>query len=103
VQTVDPYQIGEVKAALEKAVAEPGVSVIIAAAPCYLVSRREEGMPFERRPVRVDEEKCTGCLVCINDFGCPALQVQDGVVTIDQITCVQCGVCVEVCRGGAIS
>jgi NAD-dependent dihydropyrimidine dehydrogenase PreA subunit len=25
------------------------------------------------------------------------------VVTIDQITCVQCGVCVEVCRGGAIS
>jgi indolepyruvate ferredoxin oxidoreductase alpha subunit len=103
VQTVDPYQLGEVKAALEKAVAEPGVSVIIAAAPCYLFSRREEVTPFERRPVRVDEEKCTGCLVCINDFGCPALQVQDGVVTIDQITCVQCGVCVEVCRGGAIS
>ena len=103
VQTVDPYQIGEVKEALEKAVAEPGVSVIIAAAPCYLLSRREEVTPFERRPVRVDEEKCTGCLVCVNDFGCPALQVQDGVVTIDQITCVQCGVCVEVCSGGAIS
>jgi indolepyruvate ferredoxin oxidoreductase alpha subunit len=103
VQTVDPYQLEEVNVALEKALAEPGVSVIIAAAPCYLLSRREDLTPFERRPVRVNEEECTGCLVCVNDFGCPALQVQDGVVTIDQITCVQCGVCVEVCSGGAIS
>jgi len=102
VDTVNPYDIGEVKEALEKAVVEPGVSVIISSAPCYLLSRRAGETPFERRHVRIDEERCTGCMVCINDFGCPALQVQDGLVAVDEITCVECGMCVEVCPRGAI-
>lgn len=102
VHTVDPYAIGAVKEALEKAVAEPGVSVVIASGPCYLLSRRAGEMPFAPRQVQVDGEMCTGCMVCINDFGCPALQVQDGVVTVDEVTCVQCGVCADVCPGGAI-
>jgi indolepyruvate ferredoxin oxidoreductase alpha subunit len=102
VQRVDPYKIGEVKEALEKAVAEPGVSVVISSGPCYLLAGREGEAPFERRHVRVDKERCNACMVCINDFGCPALQVQDGVATIDEITCVQCGMCVEVCHRGAI-
>lgn len=102
VQRVDPYKIGEVKEALEKAVAEPGVSVIISSGPCYLLSQRTEETPFERLHVQVDEERCTCCMVCINNFGCPALQVRDGVVVIDEVTCVQCGMCVEVCPRGAI-
>ncbi|MGB5933669.1 MAG: thiamine pyrophosphate-dependent enzyme, partial [Anaerolineae bacterium] len=102
VDKVDPHKIGEVKEALEKAVAEPGVSVIVSSAPCYLLSRRAGERPFEQRHVRIDEERCTGCMICVNDFGCPALQVQDDLVTVDEITCVECGMCVEVCPGGAI-
>ncbi len=102
VHTVAPYAIGTVQEALKRAVAEPGVSVVIASAPCYLLSQRAGETPFEPRHVQVDSETCTGCMVCINDFGCPALRVQDGVVRVDEITCVQCGVCVDVCPGGAI-
>jgi len=102
VESIDPYEIGEVKGALERAVAEPGISVIVSSAPCYLLSQRAGETPFKQHCVRVDEERCTGCMVCINDFGCPALRAQNGLVTVDEITCVGCGMCVEVCPREAI-
>ena len=102
VQSVDPYKIVEVKEALHKALTEPGVSVVVASSPCYLQSQRQDAVWFEQRLVQVDQDACTSCMVCINDFGCPALQLQDGVVAVDDVTCVRCGVCVDVCPAGAI-
>lgn len=99
---VDPYKINEVMEALEKAVADPGVSVIISSAPCYLMSQRVGMRLFEKRLVKVDDDRCTGCMLCINDFGCPSLQLHRGIVKINEISCVQCGMCVDVCPQGAI-
>lgn len=57
---------------------------------------------FRNKMVYVNEDKCTGCLVCINDFGCPSMSVVGKRVRVDQLTCVKCGYCADVCPTGAI-
>jgi NAD-dependent dihydropyrimidine dehydrogenase PreA subunit len=47
--------------------------------------------------MRVDEDKCTGCLECV-DY-CPVGAIKEaggGIVTIDQEECVECGCCLRV-------
>jgi len=101
-QVVNPYDIPQVKEALEKAVKEKGVSVVVATEPCYLVSRRTGDFGFTPRKVVLDEDLCNGCKICITYFGCPSIHFSDGKATIDYGTCVECGMCVEVCQIGAI-
>jgi NADPH-dependent glutamate synthase beta subunit-like oxidoreductase len=74
----------------------------------------------------VDYNKCTGCRICVQEcptsaidmpavgaciacgfclkrFECPSLlKGQDGRVKIDRLTCVDCGLCVQVCGQGGI-
>ena len=46
---------------------------------------------------------CTGCGYCLKRFECPSLlRGEDGRVTIDRLTCVDCGLCIQVCAHGAI-
>ncbi len=46
---------------------------------------------------------CIGCGYCIKRFECPSMIMgEDGRVRIDRITCVDCGLCLEVCAQGAI-
>jgi indolepyruvate ferredoxin oxidoreductase alpha subunit len=83
------------------------------------ISRTEDGYI-------IDYNKCTGCRVCAQEcptsaidmpavgaciacgyclkrFECPSLiKGEDGRVTIDRLTCVDCGLCIEVCGQGAI-
>ena len=102
-RVVNPYDISEVKEALEKAVKEKGVSVIVATMPCYLQARRTGELGFTPRKVVLDEAQCNGCKICVTFFGCPAIHFSDGKATIDYGTCVECGMCVEVCQRGAIT
>ena len=75
---------------------------------------------------RIDETKCTGCRICEAEcprsaismpqtgvciacgycttwFECPSLKLgPDGLVEIDRRTCIDCGMCVQVCAQGAI-
>src|SRR5208282_4586561 len=46
---------------------------------------------------RIDSGKCTAW------FECPSLKAgPDGLVDIDRRTCIDCGVCIQVCAQGAI-
>jgi indolepyruvate ferredoxin oxidoreductase alpha subunit len=46
---------------------------------------------------------CIGCGYCLKRFECPSLiRGEDGRVRIDRITCVNCGLCLQVCGQGAI-
>lgn len=46
---------------------------------------------------------CIGCGYCLKRFECPSLiKGEDGRIIIDRLTCVDCGLCVEVCAHGAI-
>ncbi len=102
-RVVNPYDIPEVMEALNKATKEKGVSVIIASSPCYLLARRTGDICFTPRKVSLDPDRCDGCKICIDYFGCPAIRFADGKATIDQATCVECGMCVYVCKRGAIT
>ena len=101
-RVVNPYDIAEVTGALNQAVREKGVSVIVASAPCYLLAKRTGESPFIARKVYVDGDLCNGCKICIEYFGCPAIHFGGGKAIIDQVACVECGMCVEVCPIGAI-
>jgi len=46
---------------------------------------------------------CIGCEYCLKRFECPSLiKGDDGRIIIDRLTCVDCGLCVEVCGHQAI-
>jgi len=46
---------------------------------------------------------CIACGFCLKRFECPSMiQGEDGRVKIDRLTCVDCGLCTEVCGQGGI-
>ena len=98
----NPYDIASVKTALEAAILEPGVSVVLSQAPCLLRLSKSDKLPYTPRKVSIDAERCNGCKICINNFGCPALHYENDKVTLDELTCVECGMCADVCKRGAI-
>lgn len=96
VHVVDPNLFRPTEKALRTATEHEGVSVIIARAPCALLTR-EHPDPFS-----VDEAACTACGMCIR-LGCPAIsRSADSRASIDTEQCVGCRQCVQVCRYGAI-
>ena len=105
VHKVDPLDVQGTYKVLEEAINEDGVSLVIATRPCFLHNSRKEAGLSKRVEVKVEESKCNGCMICINDFGCPALVYdrEEKKVHIEPLTCVKCGICIEVCRRGAIS
>jgi len=104
-RVVNPYNIKQCREALEAAVKEEGPSLIVSSMPCYLLSTRRGQKVFEPREVGVDPERCNGCMICINDFGCPAISInkEQEKVSIDPMICVGCALCADVCKRGAIS
>jgi len=97
VDTVDPYDLVSLTAALGDAKDRPGVKVIIARQPCVIMARRA-GM--KRPRFQVDREVCTRCGLCVG-FGCPAIERVDELAFINDL-CSGCGVCMQVCPSGAI-
>ncbi|NMC54534.1 MAG: 4Fe-4S binding protein [Chloroflexi bacterium] len=56
--------------------------------------------------VRIDEEKCSGCGLCVKVCKGAPLTMRDGKPTVDQTRlfgCIACGKCVVVCPEDAIS
>lgn len=96
VRVVNPNLLKPTRTALDAAIAYPGVSVVIAKAPCALLSKEEVD------PFAVDDESCTACGECIR-LGCPAISREaDMKAVIDGALCVGCRQCVQVCAYGAI-
>jgi indolepyruvate ferredoxin oxidoreductase alpha subunit len=96
VRTINPYGVKNARAVVKEALEYDGPAVIISKAPCVLLKTRAvPGTPLE-----VDQDKCTGCKVCIS-IGCPALEFKDEKALINNV-CVGCSVCAELCPAGAI-
>jgi len=52
--------------------------------------------------IYVDEELCTGCGVCLDVCKQGALSIEGGTASIDEALCTSCGRCIEACVMGAI-
>jgi len=90
---------------LEEAVKAKGVRVFISRHVCSLIEVSQLRKQQITLPVvKIDQEKCTGCLVCVNQFGCPAIMfdADNKKAYIDQSTCRRCETCIEVCPSKAI-
>ena len=103
---VDPYSLEEMTRALKEAdkfcrSKEGGVAAIITRHPCLM----DLGLERKKRTERVEiSDDCIGCRVCIDDFECPAVEVdpETGLARINQTICSACGVCIQVCPQSAI-
>ena len=53
--------------------------------------------------VQINQEKCTGCGLCVEICPVEAISMEDDKAKIDAEKCVDCGQCVEECPNEAIS
>jgi len=53
--------------------------------------------------VQINQEKCTGCGLCVEVCPVEAISMEDDKAKIDAEKCVDCGQCVEECPNEAIS
>ena len=93
--TIDAKDYGAIQDAIKTEVATPGLGVIVAQAPCALLVREKSGT------VLVDDERCNLCGLCFA-VGCPSIVPEEDTVSIMD-SCTGCGLCVEVCKRGALS
>ncbi|WP_296359879.1 [Fe-Fe] hydrogenase large subunit C-terminal domain-containing protein [uncultured Acidaminococcus sp.] len=53
--------------------------------------------------VRVEEDRCTGCLLCVKKCLVQAIRVRDGKAVIISDRCIDCGECIRCCPTRAIA
>ncbi len=90
---------------IEETIEYDGVSVLISEGPCALYNdrlKRKRGEPII--PNEVDDENCSSIYACINDFYCPAIEVDPETKhsVIHQDLCDGCMVCAKLCPIDAI-
>ena len=108
VTVADPFNLQDTKQKLLAMLQDPvvGAKVLILQKKCALLRLKEEKPPYR---MQIDTQKCLGedcgCnRYCTRVFKCPGLvwEQSAGKARIDDVICVGCGVCGEVCPQGAI-
>ena len=94
----NPLYLEDAVAAAKEAIDFNGPSAIIFESPCTKLLKPDA-------PVQHDPEVCTGCKVCVAALGCPALSwdAEAGHPVVDASLCVGCGLCTDLCKGGALT
>jgi len=66
-----------------------------------LVNRLGAKLRFTRR-IRVERNRCTGCNICARNCMTGSIKMVDRIAVVDQLSCMSCHECVDVCDWGAI-
>lgn len=97
VYEVNAFDLPLLEETIKREVNREEVSVIITKSPCVLL--KSNVFPDKCVPVT---ENCKKCGMCLKP-GCPALtKNEDGTISIDETMCNACGLCMQICKFGAI-
>ncbi|MBN1277139.1 MAG: indolepyruvate ferredoxin oxidoreductase subunit alpha [Deltaproteobacteria bacterium] len=103
----DPYDMTGTARKIYEFMKVNGPRVIIMRRKCALVQGREGAFPYN---MHVEQDKCLGedcgCgRFCTRIFRCPGLiwDEETEKARIDEVICVGCGICADICPQGAIS
>lgn len=96
IRVVDPNNLAETERVLKEELAADCPSVVICRRPCVLLKYVKHDPPYS-----IDHAKCTGCKSCMK-IGCPCISITDKKASIDATLCNGCGLCIQMCRFGAI-
>jgi len=107
VEIRDPFDVEETRRTINELMDDPeGVKVLILRQACALSPQRKYVKNYS---MKVDEELCLGeecgCgRFCTRIFRCPGLiwNKDKGKALIDEVICVGCGVCADICPQKAI-
>lgn len=101
VKTVDPYDVKAMQKTVKEAIEFDGVAVIVAKRACPLELKRQKMLVSKR--CEIDQSKCIRCYTCLKTIACPALfKGKDGSVNVDDVQCIGCGMCANVCPKSAL-
>jgi len=103
VEITDPSDLKATQETIEKALKSDKFAIVVTRKVCTLQALRLKQYKPVAKQTRVNEEKCTGCKLCVS-FGCPAttFDIKRKKAGIDPILCVNCGMCKQVCPFEAI-
>jgi indolepyruvate ferredoxin oxidoreductase alpha subunit len=106
VEVADPYDMKDTAKQIYELMRKSGPRVLVLRRKCALVQGREGGFPYE---MNVNADKCLGeecgCgRYCTRIFRCPGLiwDKETQKARIDEVICVGCGICSDICPQGAI-
>jgi len=106
VEVADPYNMMQTTRTIYGLLQIPGPRVLILKRKCALVQGREGGFPYR---IQVDPDLCLGescgCgRYCTRIFRCPGLIWDERTkkAQIDEVICVGCGICADICPQKAI-
>ncbi len=102
----DPFKLEETRVMINELLEEEGVKVLILRQICALSPEKKGKKGYT---MHIDESRCMGeecgCnRLCTRIFRCPGL-IWDKAKKksrIDEVICVGCGVCADICTSGAI-
>ena len=96
---VDPFELDAMARVLQDALKLPGVKVLLARQECAIPAKRRG---VEAGEIKVIDEKCNQCKLCITVTGCLAITLSESSINIDPEQCYACGLCAAVCNRDAI-